>query len=254
MPRLLAALLVLSVVAVSAGCGPAFRFRPPEVLPKDTIEVGVAMGAGARMDTGTFGGTELQAWVRGGVADRLEFGGRVFTHTFSSVGGAFDFRVQAVRGPFDLTLEGSFLGGGCCGIGPKNRTLAGAVGFDGGLSVGKRFGPDLPAIYVAPHFQMSWTFPIQQAWPKQLFVPVGMDIPLGRLPLSIRPEMVVVALFRPDGAPVEWRVGGGVGFAVHGPDVARIAQRKQRAKAAERRRARADERRARQGSTTPPGP
>ena len=253
MNRVVALALIACTALLSVGCGPAFRFRPPEVLPKDTIEVGVAMGAGARIDTGTFGGTELQGWVRGGVADRLEFGGRVFTHTFSSVGGAFDFRVQAVRGPFDLTVEGSFLGGGCCGIGAKNRTLAGAVGFDLGVAVGKRFGRDLPAVYAAPHFQMSWTFPLQQAWPKQLFVPVGMDIPIGRTPLSVRPEMVVVALFRDQGAPVEWRVGAGVGFSVRGLDVARIAQRKHRAKGAERRRARAEEmRRVREAKGAPP--
>lgn len=254
MHRVLALTLVLGTAFLSVGCGPAFRFRPPEVLPQDVVEVGVALGAAARMDTGSFGGTELQAWVRGGVADRLEFGGRVFTHTFSSVGGAFDFRVQVVRGPFDLTVEGSFLGGGCCGIGEENRTLAGAIGFDGGLSVGKRFGPNLPAVYVAPHFQMSWTFPVQQSWPKQLFVPIGMDIPLGKLPLSIRPEIVVVSLFRGNGAPVEWRFGGGIGFAVQGPDVARIAQRKRKAKADQRRRDAAKERREMRDAKSPAEP
>jgi hypothetical protein len=239
MPRLVAscssALLAATALLFSSGCGPAFRFRPPEVLPTDTIEVGVGLGAAARMDTGYFGGTEFQAFVRGGVADRLEFGGRLFTHTFSSVGGAFDWRVQVVRGPFDLTVEGSFLGGGCCGIGEKNRTLAGALGFDVGLAIGKRFGWGLPAIYTAPHVQVSWTFPIQQSWPKQLFIPVGIDVPLGRTPLSIRPELVVVGLFYSDQTPNQWRVGAGVAFAVTGPDVARIKSRQRRRSAAERR-------------------
>lgn len=210
------ALLVL-LLLVATGCGPAFRFRPPETLGKDEVEVGVGMGAAARTANGRFGGAELVGWVRGGVDSRVELGGRFFTHSFNTFGAELDVRVQVIRGPVDLTLDLGLLAGGCCGAAAKWNLLGGAVGIDGGFSFGKRLGGAWgPSVYVAPHVQGSWTFPVQQSWPVQLFIPVGVDVPLGKSPLSLRAEFITVGLFQEEG-PVRWRVGGGLAFAVKGP-------------------------------------
>ncbi len=226
--RLLLALVALGLV----GCGPALRYRPADTLSKGAVEVGAGLGAAARAEDGSFGGAELQAWVRGGVDPRVEIGGRFWTYTLASFGGSFDFRAQPVRGPFDLTVDVSVLGGACCGAGAKNHTLAAAVGFDAGLSIGKRFGgPRGPAFYLSPHFQYSWVFPEPQDWPKQLFLPVGVDVPLGPAPLSIRPEFVAVALFH-DGGRTDWRVGGGVAIALLAPSPAELRARREARRAA----------------------
>lgn len=223
--RTVCPLLLLASVLGLVGCGPALRYRPADTLPKGAVEIGAGLGAAARAEDGSFGGAELQAWVRGGVDPRVEIGGRFWTYSLASFGGAFDFRAQPVKGPFDLTVDVSVLAGGCCGVGQKNHTLAAAVGIDGGISVGKRFGgPRGPAFYLAPHFQYSWVFPEPQDWPKQLFLPVGMDIPLGPVPLAIRPEFVAVALFH-DGGDVAWRVGGGVAIALQVPSPKELRER-----------------------------
>lgn len=215
--RGLCRLLLLASVLALVGCGPALRYRPAETMAKGAVELGGGLGAAARAEDGSFGGMELQGWVRGGVDPRVEIGGRFWTYTFTTFGGAFDFRAQPVMGPFDLTVDVSVLAGACCGAGDKNHTLAAAVGFDGGISVGKRFGgPRGPAFYLSPHFQYSWAFPEPQDWPMQLFLPVGVDIPLGPVPLAIRPEFVAVALFH-DGGDVSWRVGGGLAIAIQPP-------------------------------------
>ena len=234
-PRRLRRLVLLASALTLVGCGPALRYRPADTLPKGVVEIGAGLGAAARAEDGDFGGAELQAWVRGGVEPRIEIGGRFWTYTLATFGGAFDFRAQPVAGPFDLTVDVSILAGACCGAGDKNHTLGAAVGFDGGISVGKRFGgPRGPAFYLAPHFQYSWVFPEAQDWPKQLFLPVGVDIPLGPVPLSIRPEFVAVALFH-DGGDVAWRVGGGIGLAVQPPSPKELRDRRAARKAAKKR-------------------
>jgi hypothetical protein len=233
-PRPVRYVLLIASVLGLVGCGPALRYRPADTMPVGTVEVGAGLGAAARADDGEFGGAELQAWIRGGAASRVEVGGRFWTYTLATFGGAFDFRAQPVRGPFDLTVDVSLLGGACCGAGEKNNTLAAAIGFDVGLSVGKRFaGPRGPAFYIAPHFQYSWVFPEPQDWPKQLFLPVGVDIPLGPLPIAIRPEFVAVALIH-DGGSTSWRVGGGVAIALQPPSPKQVRERIAARKAARR--------------------
>ena len=237
MPRLLRRfLLVLALTLPATACGPAFRFRPANTLPRGVIELGAGVGAGARVADGRFGGGELQAWVRGGVDPRVEIGGRFFSSMLSSFGGAFEVRVAAVQGPFDLSVDLALVGGACCGAGKSSRTLAAALGFDAGFSVGKRFGgPRAVALYFAPHVQVSWTFPLEHDWPKQLYLPVGVDIPLGRSPLSLRPEVLAAGLFH-TGGRMDWRLGGGIGLAVAGPGPKlAAAQRREKLRAAEER-------------------
>ena len=224
---------VVGVALVASGCGPAFRFRPADTLPKGVVELGGGVGAGARMGDGSFGGGELQAWLRGGVDHRVEIGGRFYSSMLSSFGGAFEVRVAPIKGPIDLSIDLALVGGGCCGAGKGSRTLAAALGFDAGFSIGKRFGgPRAVAIYFAPHVQISWTFPLEQDWPKQLFLPVGVDLPLGRSPLSLRPEVLVAGLFHDDGV-MDWRVGGGVGLALSGPGPKLAAKQRREKRAAE---------------------
>ncbi len=187
-------------------------------MAKGMVEVGGGVGAGVRMDDGTFGGGELQGWVRGGVDNRVELGGRFFSYMLTSFGGAFDVRVAPIKGPIDISIDLTILAGACCGAGQKNATLAAGFGVDGGFSIGKRFGGTAaPALYFSPHFQMSWTVPIEKDWPKQLFLPIGLDIPLGRSPIRIRPEVLGIGLFYKQGV-TQWRLAGGVGLAIQGPN------------------------------------
>jgi hypothetical protein len=228
------ALLTLAALTVGlVGCGPAMRYRPANTMPKGAVEVGAGLAVAAEAGDASFGGAEIQAWVRGGVHSRVEIGGRFWTYSLSSFGGAFDFRAQLISGPIDISLDLSALAGGCCGSGPKSRTLGAGVGLDGGMSIGKRFGgPRGVAFYISPHFQYSWAFPAAQDWPMLLSIPIGVDLPLGPVPLSIRPEFIAVGLFY-DGGIVRWRFGGGIGIALQGPTPAQIQERRAAKKAEE---------------------
>ncbi|MCP4867207.1 MAG: hypothetical protein GY898_00630 [Proteobacteria bacterium] len=229
MTRSVNLILLAGLLLSTVGCGPALRYRPADTLPKGMVEVGGGFAAAARADEGDFGGTELQGWLRGGVHDRVEIGGRFWSYSFVSFGGAFEMRAQLVRGPIDLSLDLGALAGACCGAGDRNKTLAAAVGVDAGLTFGKRFGGVRgPAFYIAPHVQYSRVLPLAQNWPIQLFLPVGADIPLGPSPFSIRPEFFAAALFHEEGV-VRWRVGGGIGFAIRGPS-AKLARERRLAK------------------------
>jgi hypothetical protein len=225
-------LLLLLLVLASTGCGPAFRFRPAETLPKGTVEVAVGIGAAARAESGEFGGSELVGMVRGGVDPKVEVGGRFWTYSFATFGGGFDVRVQLVRGPIDLTLDGGLVAGGCCGAAGNWKILGAALGLDGGFTLGKRFGGAMgPAFYIAPHVQGSWTIPTDQNWPVQLFLPVGADIPVPKTPLRIRPEFLVVGLFT-GGDQHTWRVGGGIALALQGPGPKRVAEQRKKSREA----------------------
>ncbi|HCP44897.1 MAG TPA: hypothetical protein DIU15_02560, partial [Deltaproteobacteria bacterium] len=166
-----------------------------------------------------WGGAELQAWVRWAPKKRFETSHRFWTHTFSSIGWEPEFRIQAVRGPFDLTIEFAPMFSLCCGVGTEQKFLSAGLGFDVGIAVGKRFGgPQSAAIYFAPHYQMTWTFPPDAGWDghRLLNLPVGLDIPMGKSPFAIRPEIMVVSVIRPSGFAPLWRVGGGVAIALQG--------------------------------------
>ncbi len=217
-PRIVWCLVPLLLI-LGIGCGPAHRFRPADTIARGMVEVGGGVGAGVRMDDGTFGGGELQGWIRGGVDNHVEIGGRFFSYMLTSFGGALDVRVAPVKGPIDISIDLSLLAGACCGVGQRNATVAAGFGVDGGFSVGRRFGGTwAPAVYFSPHIQMSWTVPLEKDWPKQLFLPIGMDIPVGRSPFRIRPEILGVGLFYKQGVS-EWRLSGGVGIAITGPGV-----------------------------------
>jgi len=217
--------LLLAVLGV--GCGPAYRYRPAEIMPKGTTEFGAGFGAAGDTQNNEFGGAEVQAWIRGGASERVEVGGRFWTYTFISAGGAFDLRIQLVRGPVDITLDGSILGGVCCELGEDANVLAAAVGFDTGFSIGKRLGGARgPAIYFSPHYQMSWTLPQEKAWPMLISLPLGLDIPLGEAPIALRPEFVVVGEIGRDGSNA-WRVGGGIGVAIQPPSPKQLRARRE---------------------------
>jgi len=221
--------LALFLSSTLLGCGPAFRYRPADTLAKGHVEVGGGVGAGVRMGDGSFGGGELQAWVRGGASDRVEVGGRFYSHMLSSFGGAFDLRFAPVKGVIDLSLDFSLLGGACCLAGNENSVLGAAIGVDLGFSIGKRFGHEhAPAIYFAPHFQLSRTLPLERDWPMQLFMPVGVDIPLGKTIMRLRPEIVVAGLFY-KGNRMDWRIAGGVGLALSGPGAKLVKERRRAA-------------------------
>ena len=227
MTRFLNLVLLTGLLLSTVGCGPALRYRPADTLPKGMVEVGGGFAGAARAAEGDFGGTELQAWVRGEEHDRVEIGGRFWSYSFVSFGGAFEMRAQLVRGPIDLSLDLGALAGGCCGAGDRNKTLAAAIGVDAGLTFGKRFGGVRgPAFYLAPHVQYSRVLPLAQDWPIQLFLPVGADIPLGPSPFSIRPEFFAAALFHQEGV-IKWRVGGGVGLAIQGPSAKLLRERRE---------------------------
>lgn len=223
--RLICCLVLVAVFG--SACGPVYRLRPAETLPRGTAEIGAGFGAAGDTEENEFGGMEVQAWVRGGASERVEIGGRFWTYTFVTAGGAFDLRIQLVRGPIDVTLDGSVLGGVCCELGDEATILAAAVGFDGGFSIGKRFGGVRgPAIYFSPHFQMSWTLPSENDWPMLLSLPIGVDVPLGSAPVALRPEFVVVGAIGRDGGSA-WRVGGGIGLALQPPSPKKLREQRE---------------------------
>lgn len=219
-PSLLAVLLC----AFASGCGPGFRFRSPEILPKGDVEIGVGLGAGARTRPTEFGGMELQAGLRGGVSEHVEMGGTFWTYSFATYGGVLDFRIQPVKRPVALSFDLGLLAAICCGAGSEQRALALGGGFDVGLTFGGRIGGPLgPAPYFSPHFEMTWTLPPENDWPKQIFLPVGVDIPLGPSPFHLRPEfLATVLVYRQIGPEV--RVGGGLAVAIQGPGFAKVAR------------------------------
>jgi len=223
--RLLPFLLLVAVMA--AGCGPAYRYRPAEIMPKGAVELGAGFGAGVDARNNGFAGAEIQTWIRGGVDDRVEMGARFWTYTLISAAGSIDLRIQVVRGPIDITLDGSVLAGVCCELGEDQQLLAGALGFDTGFSIGKRLGGIRgPAVYFAPHFQMSWTLPQEKYWPMLLSLPVGLDIPLGNAPVALRPEFVVVGEILRNGDNA-WRVGGGIGLAIQPPSPKKLREQRE---------------------------
>jgi len=161
------------------------------------------------------------------VDNRVEMGARFWTYTLISAGGSIDLRIQVLRGPLDITLDGSVLAGVCCELGEDQSLLAGALGFDSGFSIGKRLGGARgPAIYFAPHFQMSWTLPREKYWPMLLSLPLGVDIPLGNAPIALRPEFVVVGEFYRNGDN-SWRVGGGLALALQPPSPKKLKQQRE---------------------------
>jgi hypothetical protein len=221
--------ILLAVLAL-AGCGQALRLRSPDILPKGDVEVGAGAGAAGDIQSKGFGGAEITAWVRGSPSDHAEVGGRFWTHSFNTFGGVFELRFAPVRRPVALSIDLGLLAAGCCGAGARNNTQGLGVGFDAGLSFGGRIGGDFgPAPYFAPHFQMMWTLPPDNDWPKLLFFPVGVDIPLGKSPFHLRPEFIVTTLIYKTISP-EVRIGGGFGFAIQGPSAEKTraeARRKQ---------------------------
>jgi hypothetical protein len=241
--RLLIAALVAVVVPVMlSACGPAFRFRPAGLLAAGDVEIGGGMGAGALLDgDGGFGGAELQAFVRWTPekAPRLELSHRFWTYTLISMGWAPEFRIQPVKGPFDLTIDFGGIFGLCwtleCGQDIDEHPIAAAIGFDVGLSVGKRFGGEKAvALYFSPHYQMAWTV-VDPNWPgrKLLHFPVGLDIPLGNKRISLRPEIVFTLQIRSAGfAPLK-RIGGGIALALNGPSPKKARKLRKQRKAAE---------------------
>ena len=233
--RLCVAMLVALVVPVMlSACGPAFRFRPAGLLAAGDVEVGGGLGAGVLLDNGTPGGAEGQVFVRWTPqkAPRLELAHRFFTHSFISMGWSPEFRIQPVKGPFDLTIDFGGVFGLCwtlaCGQETTEHPIGAAIGFDVGLSVGKRFGGDkAAAIYFSPHFQMAWTV-VDPNWPgkRLLYFPVGMDIPLGTPHISLRPEILLALQIRgSDLAPLK-RLAGGIAIAFNGPGPKKLRRMK----------------------------
>jgi hypothetical protein len=223
-------LLTVLLCAATTGCGPGFRFRSPETLPRGDVEVGVGLGAAGRTAPADFGGMELQAGLRGGISDHVEMGGTFWTYSFATYGGALDFRIQPVKRPVAFSIDFGGLAAICCGAGNDQRALALGGGFDVGFTFGGRIGGDLgPAPYIAPHFEMTWTLPAENDWPAQLFFPIGVDIPLGTTALHLRPELLVAVLIFDEIAP-EVRVGGGIAVAIQGPGFAKMARMKKEAR------------------------
>jgi hypothetical protein len=226
-PALSVALLAFCLLPA---CGPALRLRSPDILAKGDVEVGGGIGAAARTDTGGFGGAEIQAWLRGSPSNYAEVGGRFWTYSLNAFGGAFEVRIQPVRRPVAFSIDLGLLAAGCCGAGDRNHTLAAGAGFDVGFTFGGRIGGDFgPAPYFSPHFEMTWTFPPDNDWPKLLFFPAGVDIPLGKSPLSLRPEFIANVLIYKSISP-QVRLGGGIGVAVHGPGAEKLTQQKKQEK------------------------
>lgn len=228
---------ITAVLLVASGCGPAFRFRSPDILPEGDVEVGGGIGFGGQVGTGApapapnAGRAEIQAWLRGSPNKHLEVGGRFWTHTLNTFGGAFELRIAPVRRPVAFSIDLGLLAAGCCGAGARNNTLAIGAGFDAGFTFGARIGGDFgPAPYVAPHFEMTWTFPPDNDWPKLLFIPVGVDIPLGKSPFHLRPEFLVnVSIYKSIDPQV--RLAGGIGFGIQGPGFEKLAGQKKKAPA-----------------------
>ncbi len=240
--RMLLPLLLVAAV----GCGPAHRFRSPDILPKGDVEVGGAIGlavdttaaeAGAN---NPFGGAEVQAWLRGSPSNYVEVGGRFWTHSFNTYGGAFELRIAPVRRPVAFSIDLGLLAGACCAArGPhadadnEFNNLAAGGGFDVGVTIGARIGGDAgPAPYFSPHFQKVWTFPPDPGFPMLLLFPVGVDIPLGTTVLHLRPEFLVSVLIYEEIDP-QVRLGGGVAFAIQGPGFEKLREQQRAKKAAE---------------------
>lgn len=225
------------VAAVLGGCGPAFRFRSPDILPQGEVEVGGGVGFGGQVGDDApapapnLGRAEIQGWLRGSPSKYVEVGGRFWTHTLNTFGGAFELRIAPVRRPVAFSIDLGLLAAGCCGAGTRGNVLAAGAGFDVGFTFGGRIGGDFgPAPYIAPHFQMTWVFPPDNDWPKLLFIPVGVDIPIGKSPFHIRPEFLVnVAIYKSIGA--QTRLGGGIGFAIQGPGFEKLAAEAKKKKA-----------------------
>lgn len=96
------------------------------------------------------------------------------------------------------------------------------------MTVGGRIGGELgPAPYFAPHFNMTFTIESVLSSSNRsgrqdlLFLPVGVDIPLGKSPLRLRPEFLAALQFQPGLAP-DARLGGGIALAVQGPGFEKI--------------------------------
>ena len=255
--QLVAGLLVAVVAPlVLSACGPAFRFRPAGLLAAGDVEVGGAIGAGVLLDNGTAGGAESQLYVRWTPekAPRLELAHRFFTHSFVSMGWSPEFRIQAVKGPFDLTIDFGGVFGLCwtlaCGQDVSEHPVGAAVGFDVGMSVGKRFGSEkAAAVYFSPHYQMAWTV-VDPNWPgkRLLHFPVGMDIPLGNPHISLRPELVFVLQLRSGGLEPLKRLGGGIAIAINGPSPKKAKRLKKEKAAALKAKQEADSERAKEAS------
>ncbi len=225
----LAAVLCLAL----AGCGPAYRFRSPEILAKGDVEVGVGLGAAGRTNPSEFGGMEIQAGLRGGLGGHVEMGGTFWTYSLATYGGAFDIRIQPVKRPVAVSIDLGLLAALCCGIGQEHRNLAFGGGFDVGLTIGGRIGGDYgPAPYFSPHFEMTWTFPAENDWPKQLYFPVGVDIPLGKSPFRLRPEFLAAVVIYKEVDP-EVRIGGGIAFAIQGPGLKKVIDARKEKEAGE---------------------
>ena len=241
--RLLVAMLVTVVVPVMlSACGPAFRFRPAGLLAAGDVEVGGGLGAGVLLDNGTAGGAEGQVYVRWTPekAPRLELAHRFFTHSFITMGWSPEFRIQPVMGPFDLTIDFGGVFGLCwtmaCGQETTEHPVGAALGFDVGLSVGKRFGGEkAAALYFSPHYQMAWTI-LDPNWPGRMLLhfPVGMDIPLGNPHISLRPEVVFVLQIRGNDLSPLKRLAGGIAIAVNGPSPKKLRRMKKEKAAAKK--------------------
>ncbi len=224
----------LAVALALTGCGPAHRSWSPDILAKGDVEVGGSIGAAGDSASRSFGGAEVAAWVRSSPSDYVEVGGRFYTHSFSTFGGALEVRIAPVRRPVAFSIDLAPVFGICCGAGNNTRYLAIGGGFDAGFTIGGRIGGDNGiAPYFAPHFQMVWVVPPDPGFPALLFFPVGVDIPLGESPLHLRPEFLVTVLLYREIDP-QARVGGAIALAVRGPSPKKAKElRKQRDRDAE---------------------
>lgn len=231
-------LLILLIGLTAAGCGPGFRFRSPDILPKGDVEFGVGVGAAGNATVQDFGGGELQGFVRGSPKKHLEVGGRFYTHSFNHVGGAFEVRIAPVKRPIAISIDLGIMAGACCRLDvERNANLGFGFGFDVGMSIGGRIGGDYgPAPYIAPHFQMFWgpptLDPIVDRGDKNLFIPIGVDIPLGKSPVHLRPEFLATVIIYDELEP-EVLIGGGFAFALQGPGAEKVRQQQKEKKKAE---------------------
>ena len=211
-------LLLLLLLVTATGCGPGFRFRSPDILAKGDGEFGVGIGAAGNLTVKTIESVELQGFVRGSPSEHVEVGGRFYTQSFNHFGGAFELRIAPIKRPVALSIDMGLMAGVCCRL-EKNLTVGG--GFDVGFSFGGRIGGDFgPAPYIAPHFQLfglpAGIDPLQDRGNKLLFVPIGIDLPLGKSPVHLRPEFLMTFKFY-DALPTEAIMGGGFAFAIQGP-------------------------------------
>ena len=227
--------LILVLVASVAGCGPALRMRSPDILAKGDVEVGAGIGLAGDVQTGGYGGAEVAAWVRGSPSNYSEVGGRFWTSSFNTFGGALEVRIAPVRRPVAFSIDLGLQAAACCGSGARNHTAGIGGGFDAGFTFGGRILNDFgPAPYFSPHFQMTWVFPPDPGFEagRMLFLPVGVDIPLGKSPFHLRPEFIVAVTF-PKGLDPGVRLGGGIGFAISGPGAEKVKAEQQAKKAAQ---------------------